>query len=432
MRHMRLAVVLGLAFILVGSSAMAQRFYAESNTARRTVVGGKVIQSERDEQQEIFDYYFEDQNLEYQTKFDELPTEASVPAWRIPYSASIHSLRGGGLTTISRRNGTNVLSLYDQAFNDGADMANGYETRRLLGGGSRGLFPRLRIARNVQGWEGYCSGLTASTIRHPEPMKAVDAGQVGGRRGVVFQPSDIKALLSCIYNRTTDDSYLYLAPASARDRGPNMGTFHLALGNYIGRAGHPVGIDRTKGEESWNNPIYYYKVESIRDAGEADGFTYKTLHTTIIYSFYGSDGSVQTDAETGERHGNVRQAMSLRYTIALDSEGRICGGQALSHCGEFLWIPLYAPQATRDAKVQGNPYIDVRKVLAMARLSALPEIQKKYDEANIGPGVDPDAAKNRGEKTPDENVAKPETKPVEKPAEKVAAKPVEKVAAKPE
>jgi hypothetical protein len=57
------------------------------------------------------------------------------------------------------------------------------------------------LRRNNEGWEGYCSGFTASTIRHPEPVSPVDAGQVGGVPGVVFQPSDIKALLSCIYSR---------------------------------------------------------------------------------------------------------------------------------------------------------------------------------------------------------------------------------------
>jgi len=217
----------------------------------------------------------------------------------------------------------------------------------------------------------------------------VDASRVGGAAGVVFQPSDVKALLTCIYNRTTDDSYLFLAPPSARDEGPNMGTFHLALANYIGQAGHPIGIDRTKGRTSWNNPIYAYKVNSIEDTGGDGDVRYKTLETTITYTHYGSDASRQTDLSTGVRVGNPKQSMTCRYTLALDSEGSIVGGRALNSSGHFLWIPLYAVQGKEDGSVPGNPYVDVRKVIALARASSLSEIQQKFDEATIGPMIDP-------------------------------------------
>ena len=57
--------------------------------------------------------------------------------------------------------------------------------------------------------------------------------------------------------------------------------------------------------------------------------------------------------------------------------------------GHFLWTPLYAVQAKPDGSVQGNPYVDVRKVIALARASALPEIQAKFDEEAIGPRLAP-------------------------------------------
>ena len=210
---------------------------------------GKVVPSERDEQESLFNYYFQDQKLKYETQFEKLKTSASVPKWRIPYSADIHPQVAGGLSGATGRRGYasySPLSTYDRAFNSGRESASSYETQRVRGT-QRTLFPGMRLRRNNEGWEGYCSGFTASTIRHPEPIRAVDAGTVGGTPGAIFQPSDIKALLSSIYNRTTDDSYLYLAPPSASDGGPNMGTFHLALANYIGNAGHAVGFDRTKG-----------------------------------------------------------------------------------------------------------------------------------------------------------------------------------------
>ncbi|NQU22910.1 MAG: hypothetical protein HQ567_16660 [Candidatus Nealsonbacteria bacterium] len=403
----RLSIGVSLAAFLTVTfgcvAAYAQTSSAESNVVKR-VVGGKTVQSERDEQQSLYNYYFRKQNLQYKTKLADLKTEASVAPWRIPYSAAIHSEASGGLSSgggarPGRRGGggggTSALSVYDRAFN-GGDSANSYEVRRIMGQ-DRAVFPRLRMRINSESWEGYCSGFTASTIRHPEPITPVDAGRVGGTPGVVFQSADIKALLTGIYNRTTDDSYLYLAPPSARDGGPNMGTFHLALANYIGQAGCPVGIDRTKGETSWNNPIYSYKVKSISDAGSKGDLQYKNVTATITYTSYGSDTSRQTDPSTGARVGNAKQSMNLRYVLAIDADGNIVGGRAISSGGNFLWLPLFAVQGREDGAVPGNPYIDVRKVIALARASAMPDVQKKFDKIVIGPAIDPALTEDQDE-----------------------------------
>ena len=164
----------------------------------------------------------------------------------------------------------------------------------------------------------------------------------------------------------------------------------LAITNYIGQAGCPIGIDRTKGRVSWNNPIYSYKVNSATDMGTRGAITYKRLNTTLTYSFYGDDNQRQTDAE-GNRVNLVKQSKNYDYVLALDKDGEIVGGKAYSDSGHFLWIGLFAVQASRDQKAPGNPNIDVRRVLALARASAMPEVQKKYDDAGIvmGPRVDP-------------------------------------------
>jgi hypothetical protein len=388
------------------SGARAASLQADSNIRPREV-NGQTVQSERDEQQALFNYYFRDRDLQYETELSKLKAEGSVPSWRIPYSAAIHPETAGGMSDarvaptiglFARRRqgvsasrggtGSGALNVYDRAFNGGQGLANAYEAQRIMGT-QRALFPALRMRSSSESWEGYCSGFTASTIKHPEPVKSVDAGRVGGTPGVILRPADIKALLSCVYNRTTPDSFLFLAPPTARDGGPNMGTFHLALANYVGQAGHPVGMDRTKGEVAWNNPVYAYKVNSVSDAGEGDGWTYKDVETTVTYSYYGTDTALQTDPDSGDRVGNRKQSMTFRYTLALDSEGRIVGGRAKTSSGHFLWTPLYAVQAKSDGSVQGNPYVDVRKIIALARASALPEVQAKFDEETIGPRIDP-------------------------------------------
>jgi hypothetical protein len=423
--HQRSLGVVFLSLLMTGSivPAYSAEVSTESNIQKR-VVNGKEVQSERDEQEALFNYYFRNQNLKYETKLSELKESASVPSWRIPYSASIHPEQMGGMSGIGGGRGRRAqssggvgspMSVYDQAFNS-SNQAVSYEKRRLLGGESA-FFVGARLRRNNEGWEGYCSGFTASTIRHPEPVKAVDAGEVGGKPGVVFQPSDIKALLSSIYNRTTNDSYLYLAPPSAKDGGPNMATFHLALANYIGQAGSAIGIDRTKGSAPWNNPIYAYEITSIADAGEGDHLHYKKVENTVTYSFYGTDAGRQTDQETGDIHGNVKQVMHFRYILALDDDGRIVGGSSLSDNGYFLWLPLYAIQAKEDGSVGGNPYVDVQKVIALARASALPANQKKFDEVTIGQRMDGSAKAE--EESKDKAEPKQEKEPTgqEKPAE---------------
>lgn len=411
MRKTTICPVLMFWAATIWGAGATQAAEVDSNVRSREV-DGEAVQSERDEQEALFNYYFQDRDFTYETRLENLESEASVPSWRIPYSAAIHPETSGGLSDVrgastrttglfARRrrgeaapraaSGSSPLSVYDRAFNDGRSLANSFEVNRILDG-QRALFPARRMRSSSESWEGYCSGFTASTIRHPEPVRSVDAGRVGGTPGVVLRPSDIKALLSCIYNRTTSDSFLFLAPPSARDGGPNMGTFHLTLANYIGQAGTPVGMDRSKGQVAWNNPVYAYHVDSIRDAGTGDGLTYKDVETTVTYSYYGTDTGLQTDLDSGDRVGNRKQSMTLRYQLALDADGHIVGGRAINSSGHFLWIPLYAGQATMDGSVPGNPYVDVRKVIALARASSLPEVQARFDAETIGPRLDPAVA----------------------------------------
>jgi len=367
---------------------------AESNVRKR-IVSGEEVPSERDEQEALFHRCFQNRHLEYETELSKLKTSATVDKWRIPYSSPIYPERSGGLSAARSSSGT-VLGKYDLAFNDGRASADSYDRRRKLRTGVRrvGLFgwSQRYTYYDAEDWEGYCSGFTASTIMHPEPVRPVDAGTVGGRAGVIFQPSDIKALLCAAYNRTRKDSYLMIAPPSARDGGPNMGTFHLALANYIGQAGHPVGIDRTKGLVTWNNPIYEYHVSSIRDAGRYGDIQYKEVNTKITYTWYANDQMNQTDSQTGEREGHLSRSMSIRYYLELDAGGKIVGGRALSHAGHFLWIPLFAVQGIADQSSPGNPHLDVQKVIALARQSARPDVQEKYDQVAIGDMVDPQIA----------------------------------------
>ena len=390
MTHPRDFVSIGM---LVAVVLAATQLPAESNVSRR-MIQGELAPSERDEQESLFNYHFRDQKLVYETEFAKLKTSAKVDNWRIPYSAAIYPERSGGLAAARSSTGT-VLGKYDLAFHGGQSLAESYDRRRKLRTGvRRGAVrtpadsyvlrcrPLGRLLQRIHGVDDPAPGTRTAGRRRDG----------GGRPGVVFQPAEIKTLLSAAYNRTRRDSFLYVATPSARDGGPNMGTFHLALANYIGQAGHPVGIDRTKGREAWNNPVYEYQVTSIRDAGRRGDIEYKELVTKITYTWYGTDRVSQTNPDTGERQGHQSRSMSIRYHLELDSQGKIVGGRALSHAGHFLWVPLFAVQGITDQSSPGNPHLDVQKIIALARASALPDIQEKYDRVVIGKMVDPQIA----------------------------------------
>ena len=98
---LRFLVRVLLCLVVVGSF-LARHAIAQSRSIRPNVVQrnvrGKIAPSERDEQESLFNYYFQDQKLKYETKFDKLKVSASVPKSRIPYSADIHPQVAGGLT----------------------------------------------------------------------------------------------------------------------------------------------------------------------------------------------------------------------------------------------------------------------------------------------------------------------------------------------
>ncbi len=186
-------VVLSLWLSLVSGPWVAGDVEADqfdSNVAPRTV-RGEVVQSERDEQEALFNYYFRQRNLEYETRLSELPREASVPSWRTPYSAAIHPQASGGLSSAgsarpialfrARRTGTqpggsSVLVNYDRAFNGGSNWADSWEARRLMGDGDRpGTLARSTAAEQL--------GILGGVLQriHSFDDQASGTGATGGR-----------------------------------------------------------------------------------------------------------------------------------------------------------------------------------------------------------------------------------------------------------
>lgn len=128
--------------------------------------------------------------------------------------------------------------------------------------------------RCIPTWFGICHGWTPAAILLPEPKHAVV------KNGVTFAIEDLKALASLAHDRTTSkfvslrcdttnrandmafDKYGRPVDESCRDS--NAGTYHILLGNYLGK-GKSFAEDRTQDSEVWNQPLRGYRVLSQKE-----------------------------------------------------------------------------------------------------------------------------------------------------------------------
>ncbi len=322
-----------------------------------------INEDERKYQDHIFKKYWD---IHLERRLDRLPTEGSVPDFRVPYSGSDYPDVNGGTDVSVGSHGSSPLRKYDRAFNGNRLLATQHErhdvtrqrTSYYVPSGWRGMSRRL--VTNQPGWHGHCNGRTAASIRHAEPRKSVV------RNGVTFTPADIKALLA--------DTYMYSETEhlGGVDYVINPGTFHVTLANWLGRGEHPVGMEATPGEVVYNYPIYAYRATTHR---HSERQVEVQLNATYAVSVrYESD-----------RSPRVNKAKFFHYLLNLDENGKILGGQYYSDSSriDMLWAPLKPAQSGEEGNEMGNPYVDVKTVMTMWRESVPQELRDKW--LNIDP-----------------------------------------------
>jgi hypothetical protein len=335
---------------------MAAAVVAQADRAR----GPSAIQQQEIEyQSECFQQWWSDDLV---WKLDDLPTEAVVPAYRVPYSGHDYPDKAGGTM--------HALSKYDRAFNNRA-LATEHE-RRDVGVHRRGapldseprgplvrLFSRIGGPR-TPGWYGHCNGWTAAAIRHAEPQNNVV------RNGVVFTPADIKGLLAEIY-MYSETEFL-----GGVDAVINPGTLHVVLSNWLGRGAHPVGMETAVGEVVINYPIYSYK-SSVTKLSDRQA----EVQTSIRYA-------MNTNREY-DKGPKANQTMSFHYVLDLDKDGAITGGRFYGDSSriDMLWVPLKPVQGGEKGNERGNPYVNVKEVLAIWRESVPEAIRSQW--LNVDP-----------------------------------------------
>ncbi|GAB9468857.1 Glycoprotein elicitor-like protein [Globisporangium polare] len=239
-------------------------------------------------------------------------------------------------------------------------------------------------------WFGICHAWTPASILESEPSCAVT------KNGVTFQPLDIKALLTQIYdgaslstvftgvrfngddNTTPKDQYGRYTDSSRRDLG--AGFFHIALSNIMGKFNQAFILDVTGGSQVWNQPVYSYEMLEMTEMTTQQGA--QKFFNTNKYPFNSKAMSlvyVQTKVtwmvealEDGPlvkngRAASYTQSDTYTYLVELDSSKRILGGEwvgkSMDDHPDFLWFATGQPADSTVTSI-GLSYQNVKELLA--------------------------------------------------------------------
>jgi hypothetical protein len=131
----------------------------------------------------------------------------------------------------------------------------------------------VRQRKRVEDWMGLCHGWAAASVMVPRPLKSVDVTGLAGVP-VTWYQNDIKALLTLLWSNAKFESssigkrcniksvplYQNGRVADGKCFDNNPATFHLALGNLVGRKQIPFLMDASFDYEIWNHAIQSYSI----------------------------------------------------------------------------------------------------------------------------------------------------------------------------
>jgi hypothetical protein len=236
-------------------------------------------------------------------------------------------------------------------------------------------------------WFGICHAWAPAAILEAEPNCPVT------HNGVTFQPMDLKALVSSIYdgakistvftgarfNGGTDTTDSYGRHSNNAFRDLNPAYFHIASANLLGKLNTTFVVDVTAGSEVWNQPVRGFKVYektamSLASAAKtfyglqtypwnsaAKSIVYVKSRLSWIFETYTDGGLVSS--------GQINQYTTgayYTYLLELDAAGNIIGGEWVYDSDEnhpdFLWLPKAKPAANTVTSV-GLSYADVSMLL---------------------------------------------------------------------
>lgn len=242
--------------------------------------------------------------------------------------------------------------------------------------------------REIPTWIGICHGTAPASLVHPRPRRSVHM-ITPDHQGLVFSPSDLKALLSfswarsggasAILGRRCADVLVPGARPSGSCRDTNPAAMHLAIVNLLGRQRRPLIMDASAGREVWNRVIVGYRYQYFRPGPR--NLTSELARALVDVALWRSDplrehrspraekivgiemeltyvigtepSALATDAVENDRH----ETMWLRYDLELDARGDVIGGEWLEHeHPDFLWVvaPASRPRTLQDLLIGGR------------------------------------------------------------------------------
>ena len=224
---------------------------------------------------------------------------------------------------------------------------------------------------DVPGWFGICHGWAPATVMEREPGAKVVATNRDGI-DVPFYTSDINALMSKVYadylgatrfigercntssNEIRVDAQGRVIADACRDTNP--ATLHLVLASYLGKQNvaqrQGFVADVTRDAEVWNQGITGYKVVSNETtpfvAAQDPAARHRAPGTTQLVhvktEMYYIGEIAPHRAPAASRRDEYTQTQELEYTLELDRNGTIIGGEWISEDRpDFIWSPLAAP-----------------------------------------------------------------------------------------
>ncbi|KAE9123075.1 hypothetical protein PF010_g6532 [Phytophthora fragariae] len=236
-------------------------------------------------------------------------------------------------------------------------------------------------------WYGICHAWAPASIMEAEPNCPVT------HNGVTFQPMDLKALISDIYDGAsvptiftgtrfnggadTPDKYGRHSSAAYRDLNPAF--FHIVSANLLGKLNATFVADVTAGSEVWNQPVRGFKVYEQTEMtpkkaaqtfyglqkypwnAAAKSIVYVKSRLSWIFETYTDDGLVKSGVVNKFTTGAY-----YTYLLEMDKQGNIIGGEWVYDSDEdhpdFLWLPKSKPAADTVTSI-GLSYADVSMLL---------------------------------------------------------------------
>nr|AAP70477.1 transglutaminase elicitor M81C [Phytophthora infestans] len=284
------------------------------------------------------------------------------------------------MDAVSKKNGIDSHSGRKKCTskNDCASLTDGSECAIRPGKSSGYCIPT---------WFGICHAWAPAAILEAEPNCPVTYN------GVTFQPMDLKALISSVYdgarvatvftgarfNGGEDSTDEYGRHSSNAYRDLNPAYFHIANGNILGKLNSTYVADVTAGAEVWNQPVRGFKVYeqtkmSLKKAAQtfyglqkypwnsaAKSIVYVKSRLSWIFETYTDGGLVSSGAINQYTTGQY-----YHYLLELDSAGEIIGGEWVYGSDDdhpdFLWLPKAKPAANTVTSI-GLSYADVSMLL---------------------------------------------------------------------